>query len=105
VRTRKVASPPLPWEDDMNEIVIRDLPERDVAALRRRAARHGWAVEAEVRQIVLDAAREERAWQDLVRASETMDRQLEETERTLRTRGRERTRRYRSQQPKPREPR
>ncbi|MGH7483198.1 MAG: FitA-like ribbon-helix-helix domain-containing protein [Longimicrobiales bacterium] len=75
----------------MSDIVVRDMPDRDVTALTRRAERSGWSLESEIRQIVMDAAREERAWQDLVQASETMERQLERTEWTLRTRGAKRS--------------
>lgn len=78
----------------MSEIVVRGLATRDVAALTRRAERSGWPLEAEIRRIIVDAAREERAWQGLVQASETMDRQLERTESALRTRGARR--RYRT---------
>ncbi len=41
----------------MAQLIVRKLPDEVVASLKERASRNGRSVEAEVREILLDAAR------------------------------------------------
>ena len=54
----------------MNQIVVRGIPEDDMAALSERARRLGRSREQEVRELIARAAEEERGWAEHVRRAE-----------------------------------
>ena len=43
----------------MAQFIVRDIEEDVKAKLKRRAIRHGWSMEEEIRQILRNAAKEE----------------------------------------------
>lgn len=43
----------------MAQFIVRDIEEDVKAQLKHRAARHGWSMEEEIRQILRNAAKEE----------------------------------------------
>jgi plasmid stability protein len=55
---------------DMSQIVVRGIPEADMAALSERARRLGRSREQEVRELIARAADEERGWAEHVRRAE-----------------------------------
>ncbi len=67
----------------MGDIVVREVPDAELEALEERGRRHGRSREAELRQMIHDAAREERALMDLARATEAIDARLDTVERAL----------------------
>jgi plasmid stability protein len=88
----------------MAVLVLHDIPDADLEGLDARAARHGRTREAEARQLIHEAAREELLLRRLEDAAGAVQNSLRSTGEILARRGRP-GRRYTSVEPTPRYPR
>jgi plasmid stability protein len=66
----------------MPDLILRDLPEGELAALEARGARYGRTLEAEAKQLLHEAAAEERLLADLERATQAVEAKLRNTAAT-----------------------
>lgn len=67
----------------MAQLLVRDVPEKTVAALKKRAKANGRSAEAEHRAILEEALQRQRKVEDFWKRADAIRRELEETGRTF----------------------